>query len=108
MDIALVRVDKRLVHGQILGGVGAADTAKVFHLGFRFQKLNLGNIHNEDCSKHCSSCVSLSAALTMMYFSLPLLGVAAGLTTINLRGAVPIFCAIFLTVSVLLELIHVF
>lgn len=123
MDIALVRVDNRLVHGQILeawvpfikasrivvvdddvagdffretvirmavpreievivSGVedfarnytfstgqgkktiilfcSVADAAKVFHLGFRFQKLNLGNIHNEDCSKRCSSCVSLS------------------------------------------------
>ena len=49
-----------------------------------------------------------ATALTMTYFSFPLLGVAAGLTTINLRGAVPIFCAVFLTASMLLELIHVF
>ena len=123
MDIALVRVDNRLIHGQILEawvpfirasciivvdddvagdffretvirmvvprevevivcgveefarkytfetGSGKrtivlfssiADAAKAFHLGFRFRNLNLGNVYNEDCSRRCSSCVSLS------------------------------------------------
>jgi mannose PTS system EIIC component len=47
-------------------------------------------------------------ALTLTYFSLPLLGVAAGLNTINMKGAVPIFCAAFFAVSLLLELIRMF
>ncbi len=47
-------------------------------------------------------------ALTLTYFSLPLLGVAAGLNTINMKGAIPIFCAAFVAVSLLLELIRMF
>jgi len=47
-------------------------------------------------------------ALYLTSFFLPVLGVAAGLNTVNLRGAVPIFCALFLAVSLILELINVF
>jgi mannose/fructose/N-acetylgalactosamine-specific phosphotransferase system component IIB len=126
MDIALVRVDNRLIHGQILeawvpfinasciivvddevandffretvirmavpreleviiSGVeefarnytystgqgkktivlfcSIDDALKAFHLGFRFEKLNLGNIHNvqsEGNRAPCSSCVFLN------------------------------------------------
>lgn len=51
---------------------------------------------------------AFASTLTLTYFSLPLLGIAAGMNTINLKGAIPIFCVVFLTVSILLELIHVF
>jgi mannose PTS system EIIC component len=47
-------------------------------------------------------------ALTMTCFALPALGVAAGLNTINLKGAIPIFCALFLTVSLIMELTKFF
>ncbi len=129
MDIALVRVDNRLIHGQILEawvpyinaacivvvddevagdffretvirmavpreveviissveefvrhytyctGQGKkaivlfssiADAFKAFHLGFKFEKLNLGNVHhiqniqNEQGRGFCSSCVFLN------------------------------------------------
>src|SRR5574340_1068159 len=126
MDIALVRVDNRLVHGQILEAwlpfvnaacivvvddevagdffretvirmavpreveviiSGAEEFArnytysngrgkktiflfssidgalKAFHLGFRFEKLNLGNIHNAQSKENrapCSSCIFLN------------------------------------------------
>lgn len=126
MDIALVRIDNRLIHGQILEawvpfinasciavvddeaagdyfretvirmavpreveviisgveefaanytyGTGQGkktivlfssldDAVRAYHLGFKFEKLNLGNIHNAangaDCAR-CSSCVFLS------------------------------------------------
>lgn len=123
LDIALVRVDNRLVHGQILEAwvpfikascivvvnddvagdffretvirmavpreievivsstedfaqhytfstgegkkaivlLGSIDDAvKIFHSGFRFRKLNLGNIYNGDFCKTCSSSVFLN------------------------------------------------
>ena len=126
MDIALVRVDNRLIHGQILeawvpyvnascivvvddevagdffretvirmavpreveviiSGVeefarnytysvgqgkkaivllsSIADAFKAFHLGFKFAKLNLGNVHHlqhEEDKVSCSSCVFLN------------------------------------------------
>jgi mannose/fructose/N-acetylgalactosamine-specific phosphotransferase system component IIB len=123
MDIALVRVDNRLVHGQILeawvpftkssyiivvddhvasdffretvikmavpreveviissveefarnytyrkgqGGKRAivlfsdlADAMRAFQLGFSFDRLNIGNVYNEDCLKQCSPSVML-------------------------------------------------
>ncbi|HLA28438.1 MAG TPA: PTS sugar transporter subunit IIC [Syntrophales bacterium] len=46
-------------------------------------------------------------ALSLSYFFLPVLGVAAGLNTVNLKGAVPIFCALFLVITLILELLHV-
>ena len=46
--------------------------------------------------------------LTMIYYFLPLLGIAVALNTIRLRGAIPVFCAIFLIIAVSLEFFHVF
>jgi PTS system mannose-specific IIC component len=46
--------------------------------------------------------------LTMIYYFLPLLGIAVALNTIKLRGAIPVFCAIFLIIAVSLEFFHVF
>jgi len=123
MDIALVRVDNRLVHGQIIEGwvpfirancifvvdddvasdffretvikmavprdvevtvygiemfvrmvpfkrekgdkaivlfSNITDALRAFNLGFKFPKLNVGNIYNEDCRHQLSSCVLLS------------------------------------------------
>jgi PTS system mannose-specific IIB component len=125
MDIALVRVDNRLVHGQILEawvpflqasciivvddqvasdcfcetvirmavprevdvvisglkdfaenycfrqGSGqkavvlfskVADALAVYRLGFRFEKLNIGNVHNENCILCCTPSVLLNDA----------------------------------------------
>jgi PTS system mannose-specific IIC component len=47
-------------------------------------------------------------ALSLIFLALPLLGVAAGLNTINLKGVIPIFSAIFISITLLWELIHVF
>ena len=47
-------------------------------------------------------------SLALIFVALPLLGVAAGLNTINLRGAIPVFSALFLSLSLIWELIHVF
>jgi sorbose PTS system EIIB component len=123
MDIALVRVDNRLVHGQIIEGwvpyvrancifvvdddvasdffretvikmavprdvevvvysietfagivpfkreagdkaivlfSNITDALRAFNLGFKFPKLNVGNIYNENCQHQLSSCVLLS------------------------------------------------
>ena len=46
--------------------------------------------------------------LTMIYYFLPLLGIAVALNTIKLRGTIPVFCAVFLIIAVSLELFHVF
>ena len=46
--------------------------------------------------------------LTMIYYFLPLLGIAVALNTIKVRGAIPVFCAIFLIIAALLEFFHVF
>jgi len=46
--------------------------------------------------------------LTMIYYFLPLLGIAVALNTIKLRGAIPVFCAIFLIIAVSLDFFHVF
>jgi len=42
-----------------------------------------------------------------MYYFLPLLGIAVAMNTIKLRGAIPVFCAMFLIVAAFLELFHV-
>ncbi len=47
-------------------------------------------------------------ALTMTCLALPVLGAAAALHTINLKGAVPTFCAFFLVVSLIVELFRIF
>ena len=45
--------------------------------------------------------------LTMIYYFLPLLGIAVAINTIKLRGAIPLFCAIFLIIAVSLEFFYV-
>ena len=46
------------------------DTLKAYQLGFRFDSLNIGNVHSENCTVCCSPSVFLSeddiAQLTMM------------------------------------------
>ncbi len=46
--------------------------------------------------------------LSLTYFFLPLLGIAVGINTIKLRGAIPVFCVIFLVVAAALEFFNVF
>jgi len=46
--------------------------------------------------------------LSLTYYFLPLLGIAVAMNTIKLRGAIPIFCAIFLAVAAAMEFFHVF
>lgn len=50
---------------------------------------------------------TIISTLSFMYYFLPLLGIAVAMNTIKLRGAIPIFCAIFLIVAVFLEFFHV-
>ncbi|MEN6469024.1 MAG: PTS sugar transporter subunit IIC [Smithella sp.] len=45
--------------------------------------------------------------LSLTYYFLPLLGIAVAMNTIKLRGAIPIFCAIFLAVAAAMEFFHV-
>lgn len=47
-------------------------------------------------------------ALTLTYYFLPVLGTAVALSTIKLRGAVPVFCAIFLAAALAMDYFHVF
>jgi len=51
--------------------------------------------------------LAFKAMLSLMYYFLPLLGVAVALNSINLRGAVPVFCAIFLVAAAALEFFNV-
>ena len=46
--------------------------------------------------------------LSLIYYFLPLLGIAVAINMIKLRGALPVFCAIFLILAVAWELFHVF
>lgn len=48
-----------------------------------------------------------NATLSLLYYFMPLLGVAVALNSIKLRGAIPVFCAIFLTLAVALEYFNV-
>jgi PTS system mannose-specific IIC component len=50
---------------------------------------------------------TIISTLSFMYYFLPLLGIAVAVNTIKLRGAIPVFCAIFLIMAVFLELFHV-
>lgn len=50
----------------------------------------------------------IRAMLSMTYYFLPILGIAVALHTIKLRGAIPVFCAIFLVVAAAMEYFHVF
>ncbi len=47
---------------------------------------------------------SLILPLNYIYGFLPLLGIAVALNTINLRGAIPLFCGVFLAVTVIMDL----
>ncbi|MHB8137608.1 MAG: PTS sugar transporter subunit IIC [Smithellaceae bacterium] len=49
----------------------------------------------------------INTVLSLTYWFLPLLGIAVAINTVKLRGAIPVFCAIFLIVSVALEFFHV-
>ena len=46
--------------------------------------------------------------LSMIYYFLPVLGIAVALNTVKLRGSIPVFCAIFLIIAVFMEYFHVF
>ncbi len=48
----------------------------------------------------------MTTLLFANYF-LPLLGIAVAINTFKLRGAIPVFCAIFLIVAALMEYFHV-
>jgi mannose/fructose/N-acetylgalactosamine-specific phosphotransferase system component IIC len=49
----------------------------------------------------------IKAMLLMTYYFLPLLGIAVAINTIKLRGAIPVFCGIFLVIAAALEFFHV-
>jgi PTS system mannose-specific IIC component len=44
--------------------------------------------------------------LSIIYYFFPLLGIAVALNTIKVRGAVPVFCAVFLIAAFVRELFH--
>ena len=44
--------------------------------------------------------------LTLTYSFLPLIGTAVALSTINIRGMIPVFCAVFLVMTVLIRFIR--
>jgi mannose PTS system EIIC component len=46
--------------------------------------------------------------LSLTYYFLPLLGIAVALNTIKLRGAVPVFCVVFLIAAIARELFHAY
>ncbi len=52
--------------------------------------------------------VQIGDALILTYYFLPVLGTAVALSTIKLRGAVPVFCAIFLAAALIMDYFHVF
>jgi PTS system mannose-specific IIC component len=49
----------------------------------------------------------LLKALSFTYYFLPLLGIAVAINMLKLQRTIPVFCAIFLVVAVLLEFFHV-
>lgn len=44
-------------------------------------------------------------ALTYVYYFVPLLGIAAAMNTINLKRTIPVFCGVFLVLTILLDLV---
>jgi len=44
--------------------------------------------------------------LTLTYSLLPFIGIAVALSTINIRGMVPVFCAVFLIMTALIRFIR--
>lgn len=49
----------------------------------------------------------LIRTLTLTYYFMPLLGIATAIATIKMRGAIPVFCAVFLILAIAWELFHV-
>ena len=47
------------------------------------------------------------SALSFTYYFLPLLGIAVAINMLKLQRVIPVFCAIFLVVAILLEIFHV-
>ena len=47
------------------------------------------------------------STLSFTYYFLPLLGIAVAINMLKLQRAIPVFCAIFLVVALLLEFFHV-
>jgi len=45
--------------------------------------------------------------LRLMYYFLPLLGIAVAVNMLKLKHAVPVFCTVFLMIAILLEIFHV-
>lgn len=52
--------------------------------------------------------VQINTMLSLSYYFMPLLGIAVAINTIKLRGAIPVFCAIFLVLAAAMEYFHVF
>jgi mannose PTS system EIIC component len=50
--------------------------------------------------------LSVLKMLSIVYYFFPLLGIAVALNTIKVRGAVPVFCAVFLIAALVWELFH--
>ena len=50
---------------------------------------------------------TLLKALSFTYYFLPLLGIAVAINMLKLRNTIPVVCAVFLVVAMLLELFHV-
>lgn len=50
---------------------------------------------------------TLLTALSFTYYFLPLLGIAVAINMLKLRNMIPIVCAVFLVVAILLEFFHV-
>ena len=50
---------------------------------------------------------TLLSTLSFTYYFLPLLGIAVAINMLKLQRAIPVFCAIFLVVALLLEFFHV-
>ncbi len=49
---------------------------------------------------------AITRGLDLVYMILPLIGAAVALNTIHQRGTVPIFCAVFLAVSIFLGILR--
>lgn len=51
---------------------------------------------------------AIQTTLFLTYYFLPMLGIAVAIHHIKLRGAVPVFCAVFLIAAAVMEYFHVF
>ncbi|HQL01497.1 MAG TPA: PTS sugar transporter subunit IIC [Smithellaceae bacterium] len=50
---------------------------------------------------------ALIQTLKLTYYFMPLLGIATAIAAIKMRGAIPLFCAVFLILAIAWELFHV-